>query len=228
MTFSNRVRAALLLMAACLSGEEAFAQFGGPPIGTGPLELPLGRDPIGGKEGIIPIEPKPGWVTPDPTIDVPRHAPQWPPKGASGWSGHCGPTARCVRIPSTGGGPAATPGATYSIASSGGGVDPSDRLFVFVNKCWSSVTLAVRYRDRVGNWRNEGWYTLGPSEEITLANTSGLLVTRSSVFYFYAQGAPSGLPRWKGPHEKQFNAVVLPMIEVYSDHGDFVKSLTCD
>ena len=70
--------------------------------------------------------------------------------------------------------------------------------FWVANNCqWTSIYLAIRYRDMSDNWVSECWWNLDPGDSFYLRDDGNTLTTTNKVWYYYAEST-DGEKFWIG------------------------------
>ncbi len=85
--------------------------------------------------------------------------------------------------------------------------------FYFTNDCHKAVRLALRYKDPLQGWKTAGFWTFDPNQSANLASSGQRLLSRNSIFYFYAEIPGTGYA-WTGDHNVSLGGRTIAMKQV--------------
>jgi len=95
------------------------------------------------------------------------------------------------------------------------------------NHCRHPIQLAIRYRQLNGDWRTGAWWSFDGGESSYLASDGARVLTKNSVFYYYAE-TKDGRLHWSGDDlDVRVSGRSLAMAEMRDNEGDSEVSFSC-
>lgn len=76
--------------------------------------------------------------------------------------------------------------------------------FYVTNNCRRSVRIAIRFRNRSGEWETQSWWQFSPGEGAYLSSNGSRLFTNNRIFYYYAEVTSGSSYSWSGD-DKYYN-----------------------
>jgi len=100
--------------------------------------------------------------------------------------------------------------------------------FFFENNCDRTVRVAIRYRDVGGYWKTVGWWKFAPGKSSYLASNGKRLLTKNTIWYYYAEATDGSGYYWGGDYPVDYNGTKLEMKKLRDDEGDSNWSIVCN
>jgi peptidoglycan hydrolase-like protein with peptidoglycan-binding domain len=119
--------------------------------------------------------------------------------------------------------PAPAPSQPPPVAGPGGG-DP----YHVTNSCRYPLRILVRYRDSTKDWTTAGWWTFAPGEPAYLAMDDQRILSRNSIWYFYAETTDGSNKVWEGTEPVGYKGKTYKMKRKVDEVGVNKLNLTCD
>ncbi len=108
-------------------------------------------------------------------------------------------------------------------AAGPGGGDP----FHVANNCPHPVRVLMRYKDSTKDWTTAGWWTFAPNEAAYLATNNQRLLSRNSIWYFYAETTDASRKVWEGTESVSYQGRTYKMKKKVDEAGVNKLTLTC-
>lgn len=100
--------------------------------------------------------------------------------------------------------------------------------FYFTNNCKYPVRVAIRFKNTEGSWQTAGWWNFSPGESAFLSSDGARLISRNSIWYYYAETVDGPEVFWGGDHGVNFRGKYLDMKKMRDAKGTKDWRISCD
>lgn len=118
--------------------------------------------------------------------------------------------------------PPPPPPSTTPSTPSGGG-EP----YHITNNCKHPIRILLRYRNVNDEWKTAGWWDFTPNEAAYLAVDNKRLLSKNSIWYYYAETTNNTNYSWQGDHSVAYNGRTYKMRQREDKQGINKLALTC-
>ncbi len=89
------------------------------------------------------------------------------------------------------------------------------------------MRVLLRYKDSTRDWTTQGWWAFTPNEVAYLAVNNQRLLSRNSIWYFYAETTDGSNTVWEGTEPISYKGKTYKIKKKVDEVGVNKLTLTC-